>query len=265
MARDGVHQARSRFGASRRALPAATVDAARRLPRTVARRADAGGGARRATAGDPGRRRPTRHRYPARRGGRGPRDERHPGARVAEDPRRRGAGRAAQPQRLHRRPARPFRVAGAVRGARCAGERGARRGGERRRARRSRAGPERARRPGPGGPRRGPARLPPGEPPVPLRAARTGSDAAVHGDGRGGVEPHRVVPAHGPRLRHRPPPPPRRPRRDAERVRRGRRGVAPAVRHGASRPFAAALATVPPGEELFVTEPDDPENPCTSS
>jgi DNA-binding GntR family transcriptional regulator len=27
----------------------------------------------------------------------------------------------------------------------------------------------------------------------------------------------------------------------------------------------AALATVPPGEELFVTEPDDPENPCTSS
>ena len=26
-----------------------------------------------------------------------------------------------------------------------------------------------------------------------------------------------------------------------------------------------ALATVPPGEELFATEPDDRENPCTSS
>ena len=71
--------------------------------------------------------------------------------------------------------------------------------------------------------RRRSARLPPREPPIPLRAAGARGDAPVHGDGRLGVEPHRVLPADGPGLGRRPPPAARGPRRDARGFRRGPR------------------------------------------
>ena len=110
-----------------------------------------------------------------------------------------------------------------------------------------------------------PARLPPGEPRVPLRAPRAGPDAAVRGDGRIGVEPDGVLPADGPTDRGRPPAAARGPREmlDAFVARDAPALLACAAAHHGR--LLDAIATLPPGGELFAAEPvTERRSTCTS-